>query len=178
MTMKKVFLFSAIVVGYIGSMSCDRQQRLVDRESYNYYVWVNQSSHSVTLSLSGAYLDDADRPGYSKEGFEKIKFLPGAKHAEMGGTSESLDPPGIGWTMTVQFDDLSAVEFSGLWPDLYPAGYDPDFNPTLERNYASEEVEYPEGCEMCPGMRWTYTFTDEDYAAAVEYLAQVEAGEN
>ncbi len=142
-----------------------------DTPGFSYYVWENETGYPVVLSL--------ETPESYMVGFENKMLSPGESHMVIEEGFVSPPTPGYDWVMTVSFGDLDEIRFSGGGrTTLVPEGYDHDFNPTLERNYTPEEVESPEGCKQCPGVRWTYTFTDEAYAAAVEYLAQVEAEEN
>lgn len=145
--------------------------------SYSYYAWINESGHEITLSLSGARFDDSDRPGYKKEGFENKVLAPGARFEEKLKEMRAPMPPTPSWTMTVRFDGQPEIifrsEYDGEKYIDFPEGYDHDFNPVIEWNYTREHVENPEGNANWEATRWTYTFTDEDYNAAVEYAETI-----
>lgn len=141
--------------------SCDPY--VEDGASYSFYVWRNESVHTITLSLV------VDDPFQSPSGKElNFTLVPGGEYDAMRGGNT---PPGdyrYNWRMTVLFDDGTyGAEFD--YGVEKPLNYNADFDPTLKENYEYEEVENPYDCRLCSGHRWTYTFTDADYEAAVAY---------
>lgn len=158
--MKKILLFAATALLSIYMLSGCRLA-ITDWNTHNYYVWVNNSDHKISLSFEEYY-------GTSyRYMFENVILEPGEKHEEIV-SIEGTYPPGWNWRVTVLFDDGTYVAKYGYGVEK-PTNYDWHYDPTLESNYAFEEVKNPEGCRQCPGKRWTYTFTDEDYEAAVAY---------
>lgn len=147
-----------------------------DYASVSYYVWVNESDHTVSLSVADYIFYNPENPPYGKSGFVAT-LAPGESHTEKE-VAKALIPP-VFDNMTVVFDgngDSRRVEFGLRYegnkvpPKVYlPEGYDGKYNPLDERNYDYESVKSPDGCDECGGGRWTYVFTNADYEAAVEY---------
>lgn len=166
---KRLFIaLFAVILGVV-TAGCEKKPKtIVDWLTYNYYVWVNESNHSITLSVDGWF-------NTARDGFKDLLLKPGEKHEEMIGSDLYV---WYDWTVAVLFDDgLYGTEFSWHY-DVYgngrplPEDYDVRYNPVVEENYDSEEVKNPNGCRQCAGVRWTYTFTDDDYEAAVAYGAK------
>lgn len=180
MKKRSFIVLFALVLGVILA-GCEKKKERgpIDPVGYSYYTWVNQSSHPITFSLEGNF-EDPEQPGYSKNGFEVVLGV-GEKHEEMRTGFAEVYPPYPGWcdSATVLFHDGVSVEFG--WQEYHneetgylyfrslPENYTTRYNPIVEENYDMEEVEKPNGCSLCPGARWTYTFTDDDYEAAVAY---------
>ncbi len=164
---KKMFLALCALIAGIFTSCKDKEIVIVDHNGYGYYHWVNESEHSITLSLEATHVPDFEEtlaPGDSYS----------ITHLGMG----DAIPPGSGddWRMTVFFDDETHnVIFERDDDVLLPVGYDQKFNPILVQNYRKEIVESPEGCEECLGARWTYTFTDADYDAAIAFAQREQA---
>lgn len=171
--MKKRLLPALLFILVTGGVlaRCEKPYKAdIDWLTYNYYVWDNESNHSITLSVDGWFNESS--------GFKNLLLQPGERHEEMVFFDGELSP-GVGWTVTVLFDDgFYGTEF--YWDETidedgyfvyrpFPEDYDVRYNPVAEENYLSEEVKNPEGCRQCAGVRWTYTFTDDDYNAAVAY---------
>ncbi len=146
------------------SVSCKHKSELgeviiVEYIGYSYFVWINESDH--VIFLSGA------RNGPTHDFTDKV-IQPG----------ESLEKTGIGFVsppipvqyspvMTVVFDDGAYQATYDYHDQPIPEGYNIKYDLTWTENYVREEVDSPNGCEPCLGARWTYTFTNADYEAAV-----------
>ncbi len=78
-----------------------------------------------------------------------------------------------GLLVTVVFDDSIKVIY--VRPNSSPGDEYPNvnngisFNPIWDDNYVQEDVKN--------GTRWTYTFTNADYEAAVKMAAEIREGE-
>jgi hypothetical protein len=133
--------------------------------SFCYYTWINESNHEITLSTNGLSEDDVRH-------FENIILPSGEQHEIMLKYPVMLlSRPGPPHKMTVLFDDRTEIVYDLSGSMLPPELYNPDYNPTLTQNYTEEEVKKPEAYLQPTGTRWTYTFTDADYEAAVKYMA-------
>ena len=143
---------------------------------YSYYPWVNNSDHTIELTLSGAELFSGGDPvsGYKndRDGFEVV-LEPGESHIDFYSELDQFMPPFSThlWKMRVLFDDEYSVEFSYRFDAdngraFLPEGYDANHNLADFANYTDQEVKNPEGCRDCHGTRWTYTFTNNDFEVA------------
>ena len=117
-----------------------------DPPGYSLFIWSNESDHRITMTVT-------DR-------FEKKEILPGESllQEEVGFIIPLSLEEYTGNGVTVVFDDGS---YGGVFfrTDKVEA-----FNPCFECNYTVERSNID---GYIPYVRWTYTFTNADYDAAV-----------
>ena len=117
-----------------------------DPPGYSLFIWSNESDHRITMTVT-------DR-------FEKKEILPGESllQEEVGFIIPLSLEEYTGNGVTVVFDDGS---YGGVFfrTDKVEA-----FNPCFECNYTVERSNIDGYIGFC---RWTYTFTNADYDAAV-----------
>ena len=117
-----------------------------DPPGYSLFIWSNESDHRITMTVT-------DR-------FEKKEILPGESllQEEVG----FVTPPSLEGYM---IDGVSIVFDDGPYGGVF---FRTDkvtaFNPCLECNYTVERSNIDGYIGFC---RWTYTFTNADYDAAV-----------
>ena len=126
-----------------------------DFGGFSYFIWANDSDHRITLSVAREYGElvienEIIEPGESFES-EKVD----------GGMADCPSPSDYIRYMTVAFEDgIEALYVTGILPPR-----DSDYSkqdPTIDWNY-EEEVTVSHAVRT----RWTYTFTNADYDAAV-----------
>lgn len=140
---------------------------ITDWVGYGYYIWQNDSDHLIRAQIASPGIPDPSR---------MIDFALSPKQTyELTAKGGRLgDSFGFSWTESflVSFDgDRFKADYRGaFYPDAGPffqqIGYNIRRDPTRQDNYAAEKVDAPEGCKECPGMRYTYRFTEADYEAA------------
>ncbi len=179
--MKTKMIFKVLALLLVtGSFAGCPSSVIIDYSGYSYYVWVNDSDYTITISSSDARLYDPENPSQGKTWFE-AELAPGEKCTEIYDMMAGTMPPMVIPKISVEFDDGTntySVEFSveyGREGDVYtstylPLDYDSDYHLYVEENYVSENVDSPQGCSECVGHRWTYTFTNADYEAAKSYV--------
>ncbi len=135
------------------------QPPIVDYASYSYFIWINESDHLITLTggRNGPIHDFTGKVIQPGESLEK----------ESGWFGSPLLPSEYTPVMVVVFDDGAYQAIYGRYEAPFPDGYDRKYDLTWTENYVEENVDSPNGCEPCRGTRWTYTFTNADYEAAV-----------
>ena len=117
-----------------------------DPPGYSLFIWSNESDHRITMTVT-------DR-------FEKKEILPGESllQEEVG----FVTPPSLEGYM---IDGVSIVFDDGPYGGVF---FRTDkvtaFNPCLECNYTVERSNIDGYIGFC---RWTYTFTNAAYDAAV-----------
>ena len=147
--MKKILYGILIAIIFA---SCNNEQvqddipPIGDPLGYSLFIWSNESDHRITMTVT-------DR-------FEKKEIFPGESllQEEVGFIIPLSLEEYTGNGVTVVFDDGS---FGGVFfrTDKVTA-----FNPCLECNYTVERSNID---GYIPYVRWTYTFTNADYDAAV-----------
>jgi hypothetical protein len=141
---------------------------LVDDAGYGYFTWVNDSEHEIALTVPHyPYLE-------GHNAFEDEVVPPGGRfEMEVDGFVASPVPMQLAWNMTVSFDG-GAHEITyelGNMNDIIPEDvYDSDCDPTRNENYVREDLNRYSPART----KWTYTFTNADYNAAVAYGRRVE----
>ncbi len=133
------------------------------RESY--YVWVNKSDHTITFTLD-RFDPLPDREDFLPVTDEKTLESNGQIELTGGGMAYSPPPSDLFDKMTITFHDGTEVvycrrDYVPPHIDLLPLpeSYNKQYDPTFNSNYVQEDVKN--------GTRWTYTFTNADYEAAV-----------
>lgn len=144
--MKKLFVLLA------GMLFCGCWQEEVDYAGFSRFVWCNEGSRPVVLSVEDARGDFLLRevtlaPGRSVE-TEEIE----------GGMAHCPAPSECIWAVAVAYEDGTSARYVRLQaPAAAPC------DPSHEGNYTPDfQGHAPMRC------RWVYTFTDDDYRAAAE----------
>ncbi len=187
---KLLFIFSSVLLALF-ALGCYPKERepLSTWNTYAYYVWENKSNHSITISLKemfdNTYVRDSLLAPLENRVIAPQQYV--TSTPDIGGYGYTWFPGGFftnrydsekgSWHMILRFDDGTYGAIYGwertddtgyhLASVEQPASYDQDLDPTYTWNYHWSRVDNPEGCRQCSGRRYTYTFTDEDYAAAV-----------
>ncbi|MDE7069106.1 MAG: hypothetical protein K2O63_01130 [Alistipes sp.] len=144
--MKKLFVL------LVGMLLCGCEQEMVDYAGFSRFVWCNEGSRPVVLSVEDARGDFLLRettlaPGRSIE-TEEIE----------GGMAHCPAPSECIWAVAVAYEDGTSARYVRL-----QASGPVPCDPSLECNYTPDfQDRAPMRC------RWVYTFTDDDYRAAAE----------
>ncbi len=173
--MKKILLLFAGVAAFGGCKDLET----TDYGGYGFYVWENRSEHTVKISIpEDWFVDYKVEPPHGEIGL-KFELAPGERF-EAAKDSGYGSPYGPDYfqKISVLFDDEYGVEFRWKTRDeidaeydfpYFPERYDSRYDLFGRGAYHEERVENPNGCKQCVGIRWTYTFTNGDYYAAVDY---------
>ena len=138
MNIKKLFaIFSAIII----AMACQAPD--VDDAIYHYDAYINQSSHTITLSLYNE----------TEQKISKITLKPGeaSQHLYRGTYSKKV--------CSIDFDLTVVLDYQKLPEDLQGSKYNILYNSS--GNYVQSIIGSHSFLD-------TYTFTDADYEFALE----------
>lgn len=117
-----------------------------DPPGYSLFIWSNESDHRITMTVT-------DR-------FEKKEILPG----------ESLLQEEVGFIIPLSLEEYTGNGVTVVFDDgpyggvFFRTDKVEAFNPCFECNYTVERSNIDGYIGFC---RWTYTFTNADYDAAV-----------
>lgn len=159
--MGRLIVYLLLIVFCVG---CKNDEcTIVDYNSYNYGVWLNDSDHTIRMLDTSVYPDER----------LNVEIAPGEEHIVMDIGMASTIFPGSS-KMTVLFDGEYEVTFYSVYAEdettqNLPVEYEEGFRLNLPDSYSKEVVKNPEGCSQCAGRRWTYVFTNADYDEAVEF---------
>lgn len=148
----KKYLFLLVVVLVIGG--CQKEEEkfepIVDRASISHYIWQNDSDHRIKMTIYDEFYDEA---GERLSGVEE-EMLPGESIIRERGM--------IGWPPSPEFRrGIKMVFDDGPYGGNFPLSknfvlpYD-----ITQETYFKREIEDDI-------VKWTYTFTNADYDAAV-----------
>lgn len=143
--MKKFLLIAIIICGLYG---CEKEDRTdYDGVGIGHYTWINNSTHQITITVIREFENEIILPGESIE-----KTAKGFIHPYPLG---SYIVRGI----RIYFDEGT---YGGAFtvPVEYPTE---PYNPCNPESYVKNEFDQ----DGLPHCRWTYTFTNADYEAAV-----------
>ncbi len=159
--MKKIayILLGAVLL----SVACNRDE---DYTAIGYYVWKNESDHTITLS-SKRYRPAVGLPIIN---FDNKTLKPGKSlQEEYKVTGAGLIPPPSKFSneMIVIYDDTLKMTYQAPPYEMRSPSpeHDKKLDPTIDTNYVEEDVE--------DGIRYTYTFTNDDYEDVKWLIEQI-----